>query len=955
MVMQAYGTVSSPPVKLEEGIAGASTIYANKTSAKVSVQAPLFDYIDDNDCDVDSSTDKGTHSNFTAQQASPDLLYDMLTEENTEAIEDYVDNNISDEDSSADVGTHSNFGNQKARDSTYDTLTEANQANTYSLDATGGYMIVGDGTPDWGSVTGTISFWVKMDTSVQGRFWGQNGNMETRWSGTNLVLDWGATGSMTSAYSFTANKWYFVAIVWDENNNNLFLYVGDESDLPTLDANSQSGTWISTTPLPTQNRFLNSVGANEPVDGRGDDLRYWSIARTLAQMQSDYNTELTGSEANLMSYFKLSNDFDDIGPNDDDGSSSGSYSFSTDVPFTGNSDYCLDLEVQWTNVIDFLPMEKLCIYSGVLGSEDLRVDYWNGTGWENLATDLTAYSCNEYTVSLTSENFTIRFKGGTETSDTTQDQWQIDASLLRVEGAGSKEDAVDQQSNIDGSADVGTHGNFSALQYGPDLINDTLTETNTGGASNTTLIDAESFEGAWPPSGWTETGNWNGEVDQAYDGTRSADFDGPGFGTASGDLDTPNLNCTGVSAIYVDFWYRDHLLDADDFLLQYYNGGGWNTISDLGSTMQEDQWLHYQQKITDGQYFVSTFRVRWSAVSVSSGENIWVDLVTIKKEISAPDNYELDLEVQWTDVPYLLPNEELSIYGGTMGVENIRVDIWNGTGWENVFNDLSNGWNNQSITDWLTSSTIIIRFKGGNETGDTNQDTWQIDVALIHVWHDGGESYEFDVEVQWTNTDYTRSNEELCIRTGTFSGSENIQVRVWNNAGSSWHWIMNLTASQWNNVSITPYLTSSTFTVQFLGGTETGDTAEDTWRIDATLLHVWTDGATFNYVLRVNNTDADPWQIRLKKYSDSNINRLQNCTIYFHNSSDGTSRQIHIEDGSYIIQTGSWYDLGGSETIYIAITVEATSTGTSYVRTYLEILIPGKTTYARYILTFEFT
>ena len=173
-----------------------------------------------------------------------------------------------------------------------------------------------------------------------------------------------------------------------------------------------------------------------------------------------------------------------------------------------------------------MPIEKLCVYTGTLGSEDLRVDYWNGTGWENLAANLNAYSYYEYAVSLTSANFTIRFRDETTAGDTIQDQWQIDASLLRVEGAGDKEDAVDQQSNVDGPADVGTHSNFTAQQYGPDSINDTLTEENTGG------------------------------------------------------------------------------------------------------------------------------------------------------------NYELDLEVQWTDIPYLLPNENLSIYGGTMGAEDVEVDVWNGTGWE---------------------------------------------------------------------------------------------------------------------------------------------------------------------------------------------------------------------------------------------------------------------------------
>jgi hypothetical protein len=111
----------------------------------------------------------------------------------------------------------------------------------------------------------------------------------------------------------------------------------------------------------------------------------------------------------------------------------------------------------------------------------------------------------------------------------------------------------------------------------------------------------------------------------------------------------------------------------------------------------------------------------------------------------------------------------------------------------------------------------------------------------------------------------------------------------------------------------------------------------------------------YDYVLRVNNTISNSWQIRLKKYADSNIDRLQNCTIYFHNSTDGTSSQIYIQNGLYINQNGPWYDLGDSETIYIAMTVQANSTATSYVYTYLEIRTPGTSTYAQYVITFEIT
>ena len=90
----------------------------------------------------------------------------------------------------------------------------------------------------------------------------------------------------------------------------------------------------------------------------------------------------------------------------------------------------MDLEVQFTDIAEFSEFEKLCIYTGALGAEDLRVDYWDGDSWETLTTALTANSWNNYTVSLASSNYTLRFSGGNEIGDTTQDSWGIDAVLL---------------------------------------------------------------------------------------------------------------------------------------------------------------------------------------------------------------------------------------------------------------------------------------------------------------------------------------------------------------------------------------------------------------------------------------------------------------------------------------------------------------------------------------------
>jgi hypothetical protein len=112
---------------------------------------------------------------------------------------------------------------------------------------------------------------------------------------------------------------------------------------------------------------------------------------------------------------------------------------------------------------------------------------------------------------------------------------------------------------------------------------------------------------------------------------------------------------------------------------------------------------------------------------------------------------------------------------------------------------------------------------------------------------------------------------------------------------------------------------------------------------------------SFDYVLRVNNTVAASWQIRLRKYADTSISRLENCTIYLHNSTDGNSNQLVVEAGVFENDTGAWYDVGSLETIYIAMAVEANSTGTSNIYAFLEIRFLGSSTYLQYIIAFEIT
>lgn len=120
------------------------------------------------------------------------------------------------------------------------------------------------------------------------------------------------------------------------------------------------------------------------------------------------------------------------------------------------------------------------------------------------------------------------------------------------------------------------------------------------------------------------------------------------------------------------------------------------------------------------------FRLNWGNAEWSERQIIYVAF--------GGNNYELDLEAQWTSLSYNGTTEELAIYADvTTATENLQVDIWYNGAWQNLFASLINGWNNVSVLSYLNSSTLTLRFKGTNENIDTSQDSWRIDAMLLKV------------------------------------------------------------------------------------------------------------------------------------------------------------------------------------------------------------------------------
>lgn len=306
---------------------------------------------------------------------------------------------------------------------------------------------------------------------------------------------------------------------------------------------------------------------------------------------------------------------------------------------------------------------------------------------------------------------------------------------------------IQQASDIDSAADVGTHSNFTAQQYGPDLINDTLTEATA--LYNVTQI-SEGFEGDWPPTGWTEdpsNSRWNKDASQKYSGSYSAAYE---VATANvGDLLSPALNLTGAAAVYISFYYFDDDCDANELTYDYYdNTGNWDNIGDLASSTEDTFNNRINVKVTDSQYLHSAFKLRIDGATIGTGENFYVDDFLI---IAEYNNYTLSLEEQFTEIPTGYNTRQLCIYTGSFnGAENLMVQGWNtgNSSWTTISSALTaNQWNNLTINSWINelNTTFYIRFIDALQSADAAQNTWQIDAVYLWMYNSTEQAYSFSL------------------------------------------------------------------------------------------------------------------------------------------------------------------------------------------------------------------
>ena len=206
-------------------------------------------------------------------------------------------------------------------------------------------------------------------------------------------------------------------------------------------------------------------------------------------------------------------------------------------------------------------------------------------------------------------------------------------------------DAADPDNPRSHPMHAGTTFNLNATYYqftsdtGAIIVDDQdtkFTKTPAGSGGQTLLITGfEAAEwGGSDPDGFGNNGttDWNPDSTQDHSGSSSAkgSYGNDGYLT-SNDLDASDLVAANGDSITVDFWFRKDDIESQEFTLYYYDGTNPNLIVELDSLGSDDQWLHYQDTITNSQYFKSNFRISFDATITDNRENVWLDDVVITK------------------------------------------------------------------------------------------------------------------------------------------------------------------------------------------------------------------------------------------------------------------------------------------------------------------------------------
>ena len=272
---------------------------------------------------------------------------------------------------------------------------------------------------------------------------------------------------------------------------------------------------------------------------------------------------------------------------------------------------------------------------------------------------------------------------------------------------------------------VGSHSNFA---YMKDIGNyDTLTEANVGGGtgtfgsstgSSTTSYSSSDFYGSLYTSP-ADAGGATISSLTAYCSGRYGTVNIKAVIVRHSDMviigvsDATSCSTTAADRTFT-FSTPVTISASTEYVIGLIADGTFYFYYSSGSTNQG----HYD---TTNSYTTPS-----DPTDYTHNSNAYRTTVTYNK----PNNYQLDLEVQFSSVTNFASYTQLQIQTGAFtNTETIYVDYWTGSAWSQLGTLTASSPNTFTSNIW--GSSYELRFRDGTTTGDTTQSTWQIDYVRL--------------------------------------------------------------------------------------------------------------------------------------------------------------------------------------------------------------------------------
>lgn len=157
---------------------------------------------------------------------------------------------------------------------------------------------------------------------------------------------------------------------------------------------------------------------------------------------------------------------------------------------------------------------------------------------------------------------------------------------------------------------LGSSATFALHLTAAAEVDTTYTSSMMIGVTN--LIFSENFEGAWAPTGWTNSG-WTQGTSEGHNGSKcaSASYQSPAIKT----LTTKAINLSNTGSDTLSFWWKDDDISkvaAHDttFCEITANGTTWNTIGFLAAPAHETEYTKFTYALPV-MYQTPDFKIRW--------------------------------------------------------------------------------------------------------------------------------------------------------------------------------------------------------------------------------------------------------------------------------------------------------------------------------------------------------